>query len=491
MEMKGKNITNEKYGYIDVNNLSELPKLNNKKRYLEFLGGTKQYRCYIVDKDLPRCDFYKNNSELVSEFLQPIYKNHGIVVAQDNTFPIPGFYILSYDKQYNSIDELPNSLTIRTASLIKELRKIMREKLNIQYVNIYYEEKNSKSNNVHYWILPKTNSTNLRNKLYELDLKSYLESFKLQENKSNIIKFNRLVKSELLENYKKIDDDIFNKFNIREKKINFCISNRCFMKCRGCYNNFHKEKEEIEYSQIEKFLEYSKSQGLTTVTLSGGDPLARKDISKVIKKCLELNLKVNIDTTGLNIISDEKIFDTKEEIPQFKDLSLLRKISNISIPLDGSNDEIISKFRISKDSIYEKTIRLFEFFEKENITIGINTVFHKENINDINNIYELLRKYKCIKKWQVFQYMPIGPLGKKNESIFKVEDYKFEEKKKQFEKLSSNQMKIEFKSAKQRSKNYMLVNSIGTAYKVDLNNKIEAFGNIGDPKSWDNILNNI
>ena len=52
-------------------------------------------------------------------------------------------------------------------------------------------------------------------------------------------------------------------------------------------------------------------------------------------------------------------------------------------------------------------------------------------------------------------------------------------------------MKIEFKSAKQRSKNYMLVNSIGTAYRVDLDNKIETFGNIGDSKTWNNILKNI
>lgn len=485
------NITKEKYEYIDVNNLKELPKLSAEKRYLEFLGGTKQYRCYIVDKDLPRCDFYKYNPELISEFLQPVYKNHGIVVAQDNTFPIPGFYIISYDKQYNSIDELPNSLMIRTTSLIKEIRKIMREKLNIKYVNIYYEEKNSKSNNVHYWILPKTNVVNLKNKLYELDLNSYLESFKLQENKSEIIKYNRLIKEELLENYKKIDDEIFNKFETIDKKINLCISNHCFIKCKGCYNNFCKEKEEIEYSQIKKFLEYAKFFGLTKVTLSGGDPLARKDISKIIKKSLELNLKVNIDTTGLNLLSDENIFGTKEKIEQFKDISLLRKVSNISIPLDGSNNEIISKFRISKDDIYKKTIKLLEFFEKENIQIGINTVFHKENISNMNDIYEILKKYKCIKKWQVFQYMPIGPLGKKNESIFKVEDYEFEEKKQQFEKLSNNQMKIEFKSAKERSYNYMLVNSIGTAYKVNLNNKIETFGNIGDSESWNNILKNI
>lgn len=483
---------NKKYDYVDVNKLEELPIISEDKRYLEFLGGNKKYRCFIVDKALPRCEFYKYNSDLISEFLQPIYKNRGIVVAQDNTFPIPGFYILSYEKQYNSIDELPTSLALRTTSLIQEIRKIMREKLKIKFVNIYYEEKNAKSNNVHYWIMPKTDKINSKDKLYELDMKSYLESFDLQDNKTKITEYNKLIRNELEKNnYKKIDNELYNQFEKVEKKINLCISNRCFVKCKGCYNNFCKEKEEISYERVEKFLEYAKINGLSKVTLSGGDPLAREDISKIIKKCLELDLKVNVDTTGITLLSDKKIFKQKETIPQFKDIKLLTKISNIGIPLDGSNNEIISKFRISDDNLYEKTIDLLEFFEKQNIKICINTVFHQGNMNDMKNIYEILKKYNCIKKWQVFQYMPIGPLGKKNELIFKVDAEDFEQQKEYFELLNNDKMKIEFKSAQQRSSSYMLVNSIGTAYKVDLDNKIETFGNIGDNKTWNNILKNL
>ena len=197
-----------------------------------------------------------------------------------------------------------------------------------------------------------------------MDLKTYLEKFKLQENKSKIVKYNKLVKEELMKNYKEIDDELVKRFDIPEKKINLCISNRCFMKCKGCYNNFCKEKEEISYEKIEKFLEYAKFFGLKKITLSGGDPLARKDISKIIQKGLDLNLKVNVDTTGLNLISDEKIFGTKEKIEQFKDVSLLKKVSNISIPLDGSNNEIISKFRISEDNLYDKLIKFCKRFDE-------------------------------------------------------------------------------------------------------------------------------
>ena len=122
----------------------------------------------------------------------------------------------------------------------------MRDKLKIDFVNIYYEEKNAKSNNVHYWIMPKTEKINSKYKLYELDMKSYLESFSLKENKNKISKYNKIIRNELeISNYKRIDNELYNQFEILEKKINLCISNRCFIRCKGCYNNFCKEKEEI------------------------------------------------------------------------------------------------------------------------------------------------------------------------------------------------------------------------------------------------------
>lgn len=136
--------------YVDVENLNELPKLKNDKRYLEFLGGTKKYRCFVVDQNYPRCNFYRDHLELIDKMLHPIYKNRGIVVAQDNTFPTPGFYIISFNKQFKNIIELPESLVVRTSYIIQNIRKILLDKLNIKFVNIYYEEKNTESNNVHY-----------------------------------------------------------------------------------------------------------------------------------------------------------------------------------------------------------------------------------------------------------------------------------------------------------------------------------------------------
>ena len=96
-----------------------------------------------------------------------------------------------------------------------------------------------------------------------------------------------------------------------------------------------------------------------------------------------------------------------------------------------------------------------------------------------------------MKKWQIFQFMPIGSLGSKNAKMFVIDDKDFDDAKLKINSLNDKGLIINFKSAAERAKNYMLVNSAGVAYRVDLNNNVVSFGNIADKSSWDNIINNL
>ena len=482
----------ESIDYIDVDKLSDLPEISSGRKYLEFLGGLRRYRCFIVNKNCSRCDFYNEHLYLIDKSLHPVYKNRGISVVQNNIFAIPAFYIITYDKQYKNITEIPESLIIRTNNIIKCIRKIMLEELKIKFVNIYYEEINSKSSNVCCYIMPKYENSDLTKKIYEIDIKNYLETFDIYKTKKEIIKCNNKIKKELLKiNYKKFDDELYNKLETREKKINLCIAKHCFITCKGCYNNFCNESE-ISYKEIKNFLKYAKSKGLEKVTLSGGDPLTRKDLKKIIKECNKLNLKVNLDTVGLAFTKSRIVPATRQKVNKFSNLNIIKKINSIGIPLDGSNNDIISTFRIYKGNLFNEIVEELELFDKLNIKVCINTVLHKQNINDIKEIYNILIKYRCVKKWQIFQFMPIGPLGSKNANLYTIDSNEFQHAKDKIENLNKNsKIIINFKSAKERAYNYMLVDSNGLAYKVDLNNNIEKFGKINDRNTWDNILNNL
>ena len=342
--------------YVDVENLTELPDIQIGKKYLKFLGGTKKYRCFIVDKNYSRYNFYKEYLDLIDKMLYPIYKNRGIVVAQDNIFPIPGFYIIFFDKQFRNITEIPESLMIRTCYIVQNIRKILFDKLNVKLASISCEEKNNELDNVYYRIIPKYEKLDFNFKIDEANIECYFNSFAFDKIRKKIIKYNTIIKKELEElDYKKTDDELYNKIELREKKINLCVAKHCFITCKGCYNRFCNKKE-ISYKKIISFLKYAKLNGLEKVTLSGGDPLTRKDIKKIIKKCNKLNLKINLDTVGLSLTKSRIIPSTKEKISKFSNINILKKVNSIGIPLDGSNNDVISKFRTYNGNLFNDII---------------------------------------------------------------------------------------------------------------------------------------
>ena len=183
--------------YLDVNDLSELPSLPKGLRYFDFIGGLKEFRCYIVSENMARSRFMGKYEELLDECLKPIYKNEGIIVKQDASFGLPGFYIVSFLKHYGSLDEIDEVTYLRAQLIVREIRKGMRERLGIQFTHIYYEEKKGISVNVHYWIVPVDVERYPR--LYKFDVKEYLDQFLYSQNKEKILKFNKMMKEYLKE----------------------------------------------------------------------------------------------------------------------------------------------------------------------------------------------------------------------------------------------------------------------------------------------------
>ena len=184
--------------YCDVNNLDELPTLPKGMRYFDFIGGSKEFRCYIVPEDMPRNKFMEEQEALFDDCLKHIYKNRGIIVKQDASFALPGFYIVSFLDHYRSLDEADEVTYLRLFFIMREIRKGMRQKLGIQFTHIYYEERNVKSHNVHYWIVP-INDIEKHPRLYKFDVKQYLEQFLYSENKDKIIQYNTLMKEYISE----------------------------------------------------------------------------------------------------------------------------------------------------------------------------------------------------------------------------------------------------------------------------------------------------
>lgn len=180
--------------FFDVNDRSELPVLTEGYRYLDFLGGEKELRCFVIPYDMPRSQFIEQYGNFLDECLAPIYQNSGITVMQDASYPLPGFYILSFKEHFSSFDKIDDLTHLRSFLIIRYLRQGMRDALEIPYIHFHYEEKPAKSCNVHYWLMPVQEKNGTTPIIYDLDLRSYLDQFKFQDNKEKIKYYNKKMK---------------------------------------------------------------------------------------------------------------------------------------------------------------------------------------------------------------------------------------------------------------------------------------------------------
>jgi len=178
--------------FIDVDYQLELPPEPHGLRFLEFLGGTKQLRCFLVPEKTTRLEFMREHRHLLDDCLTPIYDREGITVTQDAGYALPGFYIIGLQDQVRALDFLDIGLHQRLSLVLLELRKGMRKVLNIDHVHIYYHEKLDVACSVHWWVMPAPRKGPQRiPAIVDLDLRNYLSQFRLTEQRETILNFNQ------------------------------------------------------------------------------------------------------------------------------------------------------------------------------------------------------------------------------------------------------------------------------------------------------------
>ena len=187
-----------------------------------------------------------------------------------------------------------------------------------------------------------------------------------------------------------------------------CIS-RCNMDCNFCFSDWRNKIKEMKTEEIKEILKGMKKKGLEAVSFTGGEPLLRKDMAKILRFSKNIGLTTILTTNG--ILLKKKI---KEIAPH---------VDFIGLPLDSSNEEMHNKMRITKEKInhYKLVLELIDFLHENypNIKIKINTVVSKKNKDSIAEIGEMI-KGKIV-SWKLSCFVP-GSYGEKFKKEFEISD---------------------------------------------------------------------
>ncbi len=185
--------------------------------------------------------------------------------------------------------------------------------------------------------------------------------------------------------------------------LRISVTDRCNFRCSYCMPSdiFNKDYKYIphdrilSYEEIIDICKLLKKVGLKKVRITGGEPLLRKNIDKLIYK---LKTEVKIDyisiTTNGSLLSKEKIYQLKSS-----------GLDSITLSLDTLNQSRIKKINGTKINI--NLAQTLGNIEKYFGSVKTNTVVIKGvNDDEIKDIVELMKKYKS--EVRFIEYMDVG-----------------------------------------------------------------------------------
>ena len=236
------------------------------------------------------------------------------------------------------------------------------------------------------------------------------------------------------------------------------ITSKCNQKCKFCYRKHCKDNT---LRQNKKIFDNLSQIKINKITFSGGEPLMYEELFELVDyiRSKNSNIVLSITTNG------KKIDDTTLN-------KIIKKFDWITFSIDSLNETINEE--IGRGQEHSK--KIIQLLKKCNnkIKIKINTVASKYNINDLEDFYKTISRYK-ISRWKILVFWSLRN-AKTNEDMFKLNDSQIKSiskfvNKKNKEKLS---MKIHFNDFNEFTTSYFTVYSDGSVENM----KNEEVGNL-------------
>ncbi|MCG8636571.1 MAG: radical SAM protein [Desulfobacterales bacterium] len=180
------------------------------------------------------------------------------------------------------------------------------------------------------------------------------------------------------------------------------ITMGCNMRCDHCGSACAAPlPDELTTAEALDLCDALKRVGLRWITLSGGEPLTRKDWPLIAGRLSRNGIKPNIITNGWLV--DEDMVATARE----------NGVETISISLDGNRE---THDAIRKKGAFDKVINAFKVLKEAGHTSASNTTVTRHNLDQLDEIKAILLE-NGVDLWQIQIGLPMGNLAKDREAV--------------------------------------------------------------------------
>ena len=164
----------------------------------------------------------------------------------------------------------------------------------------------------------------------------------------------------------------------RPSSINIEITYQCNEYCKFCASNAGiPASNELNKEEIDSLLDEIISLQVTPVTITGGEPLLKKElVLHIVERVYTAGLEPNLLTNG-TLIDAAMAHELKEA-----------GIHVVQVSLDGAHPESHDAIRGKKGG-FNQTLRGIKALKEAQIEVSISSVLTKENFNELEALYNL------------------------------------------------------------------------------------------------------
>ena len=162
------------------------------------------------------------------------------------------------------------------------------------------------------------------------------------------------------------------------------VTYRCNASCLYCQWGSNKNFDEIDQPDFNILIPEKtiKSLGSERIVLSGGEPLIRNDLERIVSYYSQFNVKSIVVITNGLLLNQQRL------------KSLINAgLTGVTFSIDGISEDIALKTRGFSNEARKKSLnnlrKTLEYKKTKQIEVGINTVISKANL-DLYNLCRLI-----------------------------------------------------------------------------------------------------
>lgn len=158
------------------------------------------------------------------------------------------------------------------------------------------------------------------------------------------------------------------------------VTYRCPLRCPYCSNplDLARHGDELDTGAWLRVLEEAEALGVVQVNVTGGEPLLRDDLERLIERARALDLYTNLITSGVPLT--------------FERLSTLRALGLDSVQLSIQSTRPSESDRIAGAASFHRKLEVMRWVKALELPLTMNVVLHRDNIAETEDLILLAER---------------------------------------------------------------------------------------------------